>query len=114
RLGEIAGRLEAASEPIAERKIDVNLAVQRAIEWSHLRGAQPAMRIDGAGEQDELRLLVGAARSFENSGPHVLRSGQYTGDEALYGVLTLSSRLLAASRQLDSLAVRITASRAGG
>src|ERR1700759_4137957 len=54
RLGEVAPRTEAITQFTVERKIDIHLAVTRAIERTHRGLPYSARRLRVAGEHHEL------------------------------------------------------------
>ncbi len=75
-LREIARRMEAALQFLVEAQVDVDGAVERAIEGAHGRLAEPAFGARRIGKDDELGLLVGASRVLEDLLPDVLGIGE--------------------------------------
>ncbi len=83
RAGEVAGRSEALRELVEERKVEIDLAVVRAVERPLRRRPAAAGRLRQAGVEDELRELVGLSRLREDLRPGVLGVGEHDGDELL-------------------------------
>ena len=54
-LREVAWRLEPAPQLLVEREVDVEAAVEGAVERAHRRHAGAACRIDGARENSTSR-----------------------------------------------------------
>jgi len=81
-LGEIARRVEPVAQLPVEREVDVHAAVTRAVERAHGPLGEATCGLYGAGEQDELRVFVGAVQLLaEHAGPRVLGVGQHHRDE---------------------------------
>ena len=81
RLGEVAGRLEAAVELVEEAEVDVDPLVERAVERPRRRARRAATRVRPAAEEDELRRPVGLACRGEFLLPEALRIVEDEGDE---------------------------------
>ena len=70
--GEIPGRAEALAQLTEELEVQIHAAVGRAVERPDRRARLAAGGLDGSGEQDEPRRLVGAAALLEEPAPGVL------------------------------------------
>ncbi len=89
-LGEIARRTEAPAQFVEERHIQIELAVGRAIERSHLGLPHATGAARRPRKQDQRRLLVPLPGSAEDRPPGLLGFGQHLGREA--GKLVLGCR----------------------
>ena len=81
-LGEVAGCLEARLELPIEREVDVDLLVGGAVERARARTGPAAARLDGVGEQHQLRRRVLRAAGAEDLAPGVLGVTEHGGHEA--------------------------------
>src|SRR5262249_4088763 len=68
---------EASLEILKERRVEINLAIVRAVERAHRRLREPAGRARGAGEHHEGRRLVSLAVLRENLLPLRLRAPEH-------------------------------------
>src|SRR6185436_15830614 len=80
-LREVAGRAEPVTQRAEEAEIEVELMVGRTVERSDRRARRAARRLDGAREEDELRVAVLLAEVAEDLAPGVLGVGEHNGDE---------------------------------
>src|SRR5436190_6667633 len=110
-LREVARRVKALLQLPVEVEIDVNLVVERAVEGPHCRLADATTGAYGAGEQHQLRLLVGLAAGLEHALPHVLRIGEHTAHEARHLIVLRRHAGLLGARELEGRAGARTAAR---
>ncbi len=83
-LREITRRVEAALQLVVKGEIDINLLVERAIEWPHLSLADAACGARTALENDELGFLVVLAEGLEDAVPDGLGIGEHAADKHLH------------------------------
>src|SRR5262249_51038947 len=96
---------EASLEILKERRVEINLAVVRAVERAHRGLREPAGRARGAGEHHEGRRLVSLAVLRENFLPLGLRAAEHGRDE-LSHLIRGRSRLSAVARLRIRLLLR--------
>ncbi len=82
-LSEVAGRGEPRAEVAEEPEIEIDLAVERAVERPRLRGADAATGPRGPVEEHEPRRLVLLARVREGRRPRALHVLHDEGGEVL-------------------------------
>src|SRR5262249_35582259 len=71
RLREVATAPQSRTHLVEEAQVQVDLAVERAIEGTGCGGSPAALAPPRAAEEDEARRLVRAALALEDSGPGV-------------------------------------------
>src|SRR6516164_3031435 len=85
-FGELAGfAVRAAAKLILqiveERGVEINALIARAIKWTHRRSRKGTGGRFGAGEEPQLRRLIGPPIGSEGLGPNIFRAAQHRGYE---------------------------------
>jgi len=98
-LGEVAGRPEPTAQLVVEREVDVDLLVERTVEWSHRGLADAAAGLGRVAEKHELGVVPRRShRRGQQLRPRYLRRVEHERDELyflrLFGSL-LNGRSLA-------------------
>src|SRR5262245_30211805 len=109
-LREIARRMEAPFHLLVEGKVDVDGAVERAVERTHRGLAHPTSGPRRALEHHQFRPMVSATRRLEDALPDILRIGQHLAHEAGLLVVGRTDGILAA-RQPGNIALTWTRAR---